>query len=89
MTDEQLARAESEAAADAAADAAEDAQALIDNDEAPDPANLDAEAPLTAADYTVAFSPRNVAIGLAIVAGVVAFAVSRRRRSGSRDRTTD
>ena len=78
--DEQLERAEAEAAEDARTDA----QALVDNDEAPE---ADGGDPLTAADYQVAFSPRNVAIGLAIVAGVVAFALSRRRgRSGSRDR---
>ena len=35
--------------------------------------------PLTSADYSVAFTPRNVAIGLAIVAGIVAFALRRRR----------
>ena len=38
--------------------------------------------PLSSAEYSVAFTPRNVAIGLAIVAGVVAFALSRRRRRG-------
>ena len=38
------------------------------------------ERPLTSADYSVAFSPRNVAIGLAIVAGLVALVASRRRR---------
>jgi hypothetical protein len=37
--------------------------------------------PLTSAEYSVAFTPRNVAIGLGIVAGVVAFLVTRRRRS--------
>ena len=85
MTDEQehLERAEAEAAEDARADA----QALVDNDEFPDAEDGD---PLTAADYQVAFSPRNVAIGLAIVAGVVAFALSRRRgRAGSRSRAND
>ena len=41
--------------------------------------------PLTSADYSVAFSPRNVAIGLAIVAGLVALAASRRRRPATRD----
>ncbi|HET9614562.1 MAG TPA: hypothetical protein VFP22_07100 [Candidatus Limnocylindrales bacterium] len=35
---------------------------------------------LTSADYSVAFSPRNVAIGLAIVAGIVGVAIGRRRR---------
>jgi hypothetical protein len=38
----------------------------------------------SSADYSVAFSPRNVAVGLAIVAGVVAFAASRRHRRSSR-----
>ena len=36
--------------------------------------------PLSSAEYSVAFTPRNVAIGLAIVAGVVAFVLSRSRR---------
>ncbi|HET7030108.1 MAG TPA: hypothetical protein VFI34_06330 [Candidatus Limnocylindrales bacterium] len=40
---------------------------------------------LTSADYSVAFSPRNVAVGLAIVAGLVAFAASRRRRRRDED----
>jgi len=40
---------------------------------------------LTSADYTVAFTPRNVAVGLAIVAGLVAFAASRRRRRRDED----
>jgi hypothetical protein len=35
----------------------------------------------SSAEYSIAFSPRNVAVGLAIVAGLVAFAVRRRRRS--------
>ena len=39
--------------------------------------------PLTSADYSVAFSPRNLAIGLAVVAGVVAFLASRRRGRSS------
>ena len=59
--------------AEAAADAAADRQALLDNDEDDIP---------TANEYSVAFSPRNVAVGLAIVAGLVAFAASRRRRRG-------
>jgi hypothetical protein len=37
---------------------------------------------LTSADYSTAFTPRNVAVGLAIVAGLVAFVASRRRRRG-------
>ena len=41
--------------------------------------------PLTNADYSVAFSPRNVAIGLAILAGLVALAASRRRRPADAD----
>jgi hypothetical protein len=50
-------------------------------------AELDAEEAIangedpTSAEYSVAFTPRNVAVGLAIVAGLVAFAVSRRRRA--------
>jgi hypothetical protein len=38
----------------------------------------------TSADYSTAFSPRNVAVGLAIIAGLVAFVASRRRRTQSR-----
>ena len=44
--------------------------------------------PLTSADYLVAFSPRNVAIGLAIVAGLVALAVTRRRPRDDQRRGT-
>ena len=40
---------------------------------------------LTSNDYTVAFSPRQVAVGLAIVAGLVALAASRRRRRAHRE----
>jgi hypothetical protein len=62
------------AATDAAdhAQAADDAQAADAFDDTP-----------TSADYSTAFSPRNVAVGLAIVAGLVAFAASRRRRKQS------
>jgi hypothetical protein len=56
----------------AAAAAADDAQAADAFDDTP-----------TSADYSTAFSPRNVAVGLAIVAGLVAFAASRRRRKQS------
>ncbi len=35
-------------------------------------------------DYSVAFSPRQVAVGFAIVAGIVALAVTRRRRRRDR-----
>ena len=76
MTDPaDLDRAERDAVAEAeaAADAAADRQALIEDGEPDDP--------LTSNDYSVAFTPRNVAVGLAIVAGLVAFAASRRRRS--------
>jgi len=39
----------------------------------------DGPAPLSNLDYSVAFSPRNLAIGFAIVAGLVALAAQRRR----------
>jgi hypothetical protein len=60
---------------DAAIEAAAVAQAAGD----------DAEGP-TSAEYSVAFTPRNLAVGLAIVAGLVAFAASRRRRRARRGR---
>ncbi|MEA2550033.1 MAG: hypothetical protein QOE42_2631 [Chloroflexota bacterium] len=77
---DELDRAErdAEAEAEAAADAAADRQALLDNNEADDR--------LSTNDYSLAFTPRNVAVGLAIVAGLVAFAASRRRRRGRTDR---
>ena len=59
-----------DAAREAAADAAADAAAARDNDEFDVPSS---------ADYTVAFSPRQVAVGLAIVAGLVAVVAARRR----------
>jgi MYXO-CTERM domain-containing protein len=62
---------EMQAAAEAAADAAADRQALLDNDEDDVP---------TANEYSVAFSPGQVAVGLAIVAGLVGLFVRRRRR---------
>jgi hypothetical protein len=71
MTDE-MSQAERDAADEARADAAADREEAIANGEDP-----------TSAEYTVAFTPRNVAVGLAIVAGLVAFAVSRRRRRRS------
>jgi len=58
--------------AEAAADAAVDRQALLDNDEDDTP---------TANEYSVAFSPGQVAVGLAIVAGLVGLIVRRRRRT--------
>ena len=70
-----LEQAEQEAASESQAEAAEDAavdlQALLDNDEDDIP---------TANEYSVAFSPRNVAVGLAIIAGVVGLIFRRRRR---------
>ncbi len=59
-------------AAEDAEDAAIDAEALIDNDEVDGPSST---------EYSVAFTPRNLAVGFAIVAGLVAFAARRRRRS--------
>ena len=40
----------------------------------------DASASPSSAEYSVAFSPRQVAVGLAIVAGLVAIALRRRKR---------
>jgi len=79
---DELDRAERDAAAEAesAADSATDRQALIDNDEVDDG--------LSTNDYSLAFTPRNVAVGLAIVAGLVAFA-ARRRRRGRTERKDD
>ena len=80
MTDpDDLDRAERDAEAEADADAAVDRQALVDNDELDDA--------LTSNDYTVAFSPRQVAVGLAIVAGLIAVVAARRR--GKRPRGGD
>jgi hypothetical protein len=74
VTSHRTHREAAERAAERAADAADDAQAAVDNDEDP-----------SVAEYAVAFTPRNVAVGLAIVAGLVAFAVSRRRRRSDED----
>lgn len=63
---DELGRAERDAAAEA------DRQAL-DNDEV--------DQALSPNDYTVAFSPKQVAVGLAIVAGLVGLLVRRRRRT--------
>ena len=65
-------RGQAENEAEAAADAAVDRQALLDNDEDDIP---------TANEYSVAFSPGQVAVGLAIVAGLVGLIVRRRRRT--------
>ena len=50
-------------------------------------ADVESGAPTSpsSAEYSVAFSPRQVAVGLAIVAGLVAIALRHRR---SRDRTS-
>ena len=40
---------------------------------------------LTSNEYSVAFSPRQVAVGLAIVAGLVAVVAARRRRKTTRE----
>ena len=69
---EQQAEHEAASEAEAASDAAVDRQALLDNDEEDVP---------TANEYTVAFSPGQVAVGLAIVAGLVGLIVRRRRRT--------
>ena len=54
----------------------DDGPAAAAADEGAGPANP----PLpSSADYTVAFSPRQVAVGLAIVAGLVAIAIRRHR----------
>jgi hypothetical protein len=73
--DLEQAERDAESEAEAASDAAVDRQALLDNDEDEGP---------SANEYSIAFSPRNVAVGLAIVAGLVAIAASRhRRKSGA------
>ena len=77
--------AESASAAAAEAQAAEADAAIEAAAEArPDQAATDESSDdgLSSADYSIAFSPRNVAVGLAIVAGLVALAASRRRRKG-------
>jgi hypothetical protein len=51
-----------------------------------DPGEIDSGP--TSADYSTAFSPRNVAVGLAIVAGLVAFA-ARRHRNRRAEREDD
>jgi hypothetical protein len=73
-----LERAESEAAAEAAAVVAPVDPAKPAGTDEPDDV-------LTSNDYSVAFSPRQVAVGLAIVAGLIAVVAARRRgrkRSG-------
>ena len=65
----ELATADTDAAPEASG-----ARAAADNDDVP-----------TSADYSVAFSPRQVAVGLAIVAGLVAVLAARRRRRSDAD----
>ena len=79
-TKKALEPAEERAAPAAASDAADEADEADDRGQADDAEAGDAfdDAP-TSADYSTAFSPRNVAVGLAIVAGLVAFAANRRR----------
>jgi len=63
-----------------------------DDHATPEPIAADAEAGAptspSSAEYSVAFSPRQVAVGLAIVAGLVAIAF-RHRRSRDRKSTDD
>ena len=73
---EREAEAEAEAAADSATAAAADRGGRTEHGE---PEGL------TTTDYSLAFTPRNVAVGLAIVAGLVAFAAGRRRRRSRRE----
>jgi hypothetical protein len=78
-TDLEQAERDAASEAEAAADAAVDRQALLDNGE---PAEDDENLP-TANEYSIAFSPRNVAVGLAIVAGLVAVMAARKRNKRS------
>ena len=64
-----LARAETEAAAEAAAVAPEVDQS---------PGGIDE--PVTSTEYSVAFSPKQVAAGFAVIAGLIALVFARRRR---------
>jgi hypothetical protein len=61
--------------AERAADAEIDAQAALDNDEVPEE-----DRPPTDADYGVAFSPRQVAGGFAIIAAILVLLARRRGR---------
>jgi hypothetical protein len=61
--------------AEQAADAEADRQAALDNDEEPEE-----DRPPTDADYGVAFSPRQVAGGFAIIAAIVVLLARRRGR---------
>jgi hypothetical protein len=61
--------------AERAADAEADRQAALDNDEEPEE-----DRPPTDADYGVAFSPRQVAGGFAIIAAILVLLARRRGR---------
>ena len=61
--------------AERAADAEADRQAALDNDEEPEE-----DRPHTDADYGVAFSPRQVAGGFAIIAAILVLLARRRGR---------
>jgi hypothetical protein len=61
--------------AERAADAETDRQAALDNDEEPEE-----DRPPTDADYGVAFSPRQVAGGFAIIAAILVLLARRRGR---------
>jgi len=61
--------------AERAADAETDAQAALDNDEDPEE-----DRPPTDSDYGVAFSPRQVAGGFAIIAAILVLLARRRGR---------
>jgi hypothetical protein len=61
--------------AERAADAEADRQAALDNDE-----EAEEDRPPTDADYGVAFSPRQVAGGFAIIAAILVLLARRRGR---------
>jgi hypothetical protein len=63
-----------------AADAEADAQAARDNDEDPGEIAPEEDRPPTDADYGVAFSPRQVAGGFAILAALLVIIARRHRR---------
>ena len=77
--DEAVAAADVDAAADDA-----DGVAAAGPVESAAPDDTHDSASPSSAEYTVAFSPRQVAVGFAIVAGLVAIAISRRRRGRKR-----
>jgi hypothetical protein len=73
------------AAEEAAADAAEDAQAEIDNFETAgaDAIDFDDDDETSDAEFIVAFSPKQIAVGFGILASLLLLLVgARRRRKG-------